>query len=196
MRPFERIEALDQPLARRTLFKSLAGIAAAAAVPVPAFAAMGLNGRNEVRLAVRNVHTNERFDALVVRAGCLDRQGLAELNHAMRDWRTGETRYMDPALLLLAASIRDRLGVDKRRPFELICGYRSARTNARRHAQSSGVAKNSQHVTGKAIDIALPGTQLSRLRDAAFDARAGGVGYYPGDGFVHIDTAAVRRWAG
>ena len=186
---------MDELLARRSLFKGLAGLATAAAVPTSAFGAVGFGGR-EVRLAVRNVHTNERYDALIVRAGCLDRQGLAELNHAMRDWRTGEKRYMDPGVMLLAASIRDRLGVDKRRPFELICGYRSAKTNAMRHAQSRGVASKSQHVTGKAIDVALPGTSLSRLRDAAFDARAGGVGYYPSDGFVHIDTGAVRRWAG
>lgn len=184
---------LDQPLARRTLFQGFAGLAVAASTPAAAFS----QGRSrEVRLAVRSIHSNERYDALVVRNGCLDRQGLAELNHAMRDWRSGETRRMDPALMLLAASIRDRLGIDKRRPFELICGYRSARTNAMRHRQSPGVASKSLHIVGKAIDIALPGTSLGRLRDAAFDARGGGVGYYPGDGFVHIDTGAVRRWAG
>lgn len=186
---------MEQRLARRDLFKAAAGLAAAAVVPTQALA-LNLGGSRDVRLAIRNVHNNERYDALVVRNGCLDRQGFAELTHAMRDWRTNETRYIDPGVMLLAASIRDRLGVDKRRPFELICGYRSARTNAMRHALSPGVASQSQHIVGKAIDIALPGTGLTRVRDAALDARVGGVGYYPHDGFVHIDTGAVRRWVG
>lgn len=186
---------MQQSLDRRSLFKVATGLAAAAVIPSKALA-LDLGQCREVRLAIRNVHNNERYDALVIRNGCLDRQGLAELNHAMRDWRTGETRYIDPGVMLLAASIRDRLGVAKRQPFELICGYRSARTNAKRHAQSSGVAQNSQHIVGKAIDIALPGTALTRLRDAALDARVGGVGYYPHDGFVHIDTGKVRHWAG
>lgn len=186
---------MEQRLARRDLFKGFAGLATAAAIPTKALA-LNLGQSREVRLAIRNVHNNEHYDALVVRNGCLDPHGLAELNHALRDWRTGETRYIDPGVMLLAASIRDRLGVGKRQPFELICGYRSAHTNAMRHAQSSGVASNSQHIVGRAIDIALPGTALNRLRDAALDARVGGVGYYPRDGFVHIDTGAVRHWMG
>jgi uncharacterized protein YcbK (DUF882 family) len=47
---------------------------------------------------------------------------------------------------------------------------------------------------GQAIDIRLPGVPLADLRDAAVELKAGGVGYYPGSRFVHLDTGRVRRW--
>jgi uncharacterized protein YcbK (DUF882 family) len=58
----------------------------------------------------------------------------------------------------------------------------------------SGVAQKSMHLTGQAIDIRLPGVDLSDVRDAALDLKRGGVGYYADSGFVHIDTGRVRRW--
>ena len=47
---------------------------------------------------------------------------------------------------------------------------------------------------GKAIDIRIPGIPLSDLRDAAKSLSAGGVGFYPRDKFVHVDTGKVRHW--
>jgi uncharacterized protein YcbK (DUF882 family) len=60
--------------------------------------------------------------------------------------------------------------------------------------RSSGVAKNSQHTIGKAIDVRLQGVDVARLRDAAIAMRRGGVGYYEESNFVHLDTGRVRRW--
>jgi uncharacterized protein YcbK (DUF882 family) len=34
------------------------------------------------------------------------------------------------------------------------------------------------------------------LRDVARGFRAGGVGNYPGNGFVHVDDGPVRSWTG
>jgi uncharacterized protein YcbK (DUF882 family) len=45
-----------------------------------------------------------------------------------------------------------------------------------------------------AADVRLPGVPLATLRDAALDLARGGVGYYPGNGFLHLDTGPVRRW--
>jgi uncharacterized protein YcbK (DUF882 family) len=59
---------------------------------------------------------------------------------------------------------------------------------------SSGVAQNSQHTVGKAIDVRLRGVELERFRDAAIELRRGGVGYYEESNFVHLDTGRVRRW--
>jgi hypothetical protein len=63
-------------------------------------------------------------------------------------------------------------------------------------AKSSGVAENSQHMLGKAMDVFIKGVKLSTLRAAAMKHQVGGVGYYPTSGspFVHVDTGNVRAW--
>ncbi len=149
----------------------------------------------ERRLALTNPNTGERYDACFFADGRYRADGLAELNHAMRDWRTGATRVMDPRLLDLLVHVRDRLDVAPHKPLKLISAYRSPKTNGIMHARSHGVASKSQHMLGKATDIAIPGVPLGRLRDAALSLRGGGVGYYPHDGFVHVDTGAVRHWS-
>ncbi|MGP7796728.1 DUF882 domain-containing protein [Sphingomonas sp. CLY1604] len=149
----------------------------------------------ERRLSLVNPHNGERYDACFFAGGRYRADGLAELNHAMRDWRTGATRTMDPHLLDLLVQVRDRLDVAPRTPLKLVSGYRSPKTNGALHARSHGVASKSQHMLGKATDIAIQGVPLNRLRDAALSLRGGGVGYYPHDGFVHVDTGAVRHWS-
>lgn len=47
---------------------------------------------------------------------------------------------------------------------------------------------------GKATDIMVPGVTLDRLHGAALALGGGGVGFYPRDGFVHVDTGRVRHW--
>jgi uncharacterized protein YcbK (DUF882 family) len=78
--------------------------------------------------------------------------------------------------------------------FEIISGYRSPRTNAMLRDRSNGVAKNSLHTQGRAIDVRLSGRDTRRLRDAAVALRHGGVGYYARSDFVHLDTGRVRTW--
>ncbi|OYW21618.1 MAG: hypothetical protein B7Z43_09915 [Sphingomonas sp. 12-62-6] len=165
-------------------------------IPISASAAPFLP-TGEWRLAIRNVHNNERFDAVFARGGRFVSAGLAELNHGLRDWRTEEEAPMDRRLLALLVSLRQSLGVTGGKPFDLISGYRSPATNAvlrSRGGAHTGVATKSQHMLGKATDIHLPGVPLERLRDAARALGMGGVGYYPKDGFVHVDTARVRHW--
>jgi uncharacterized protein YcbK (DUF882 family) len=79
-------------------------------------------------------------------------------------------------------------------PFQVISGYRSPATNETlRVTRGGGVARQSLHTEGRAIDVRLPGVALGDLRDAAVSLRAGGVGFYAGQ-FVHLDTGRVRRW--
>ena len=99
---------------------------------------------------------------------------------------------MDPKLVNLLHLLHDK--VDGKKPFDVISGYRSPITNANLQKTSSGVAKKSFHMRGKAIDVALPGRDLSKLRSAALAMNAGGVGYYPASGFIHVDTGPVRSW--
>jgi uncharacterized protein YcbK (DUF882 family) len=112
----------------------------------------------------------------------------------MRDWRTGDEHFIDPGLFDALHAIGGKLETSQ--PFQIISGYRSPRTNAMLHARSSGVAEHSQHTIGKAIDVRVPGVELSNLRNAALSLGAGGVGFYPISNFVHVDTGRVRQWSG
>ncbi|WP_380875066.1 DUF882 domain-containing protein [Sphingomonas sp. DBB INV C78] len=176
---------------RRGLLAGVLAIGASSVIaPQTAFAMLG-----ERRLAFRNVHNNERIDARYWGASGIDRDGLAEINHGMRDWRTGDVASMDPSLIDLLVTLRDKLGASPRTSFDLISGYRSPRTNASLRAHGGGgVATKSQHMLGKASDIALPGVRLETVRSAALSIGRGGVGFYPRDGFVHVDTGRVRTW--
>ncbi len=60
--------------------------------------------------------------------------------------------------------------------------------------RSGGVARNSQHLLGKAIDVRLTDLGTAELRDVALSLERGGVGYYSESDFVHVDTGPVRRW--
>lgn len=148
----------------------------------------------ERRLIFRNAHNGERADVCYYSGGRLRVSGIAELNYFLRDWRTGDVTRMDTGLFDTLVQLHAATGADKRAGFTLISGYRSPRTNGRLHEHSDGVASKSQHMRGKAVDISLKSVRLSNLQKAALSLRAGGVGYYPEDGFVHVDTGPVRRW--
>jgi uncharacterized protein YcbK (DUF882 family) len=117
---------------------------------------------------------------------------LAEIQRVLRDHRTGDEHEIHSELLDLLCDLRLRL--DTREPFQIISGFRSPATNAMLHAKSDGVATRSLHLDGKAVDIRIPGRALSLLRKTALSMKAGGVGYYPGSNFVHVDIGRVRSW--
>jgi uncharacterized protein YcbK (DUF882 family) len=78
----------------------------------------------------------------------------------------------------------------------VISGYRSWQTNALLRRRSQGVAKNSLHMQGKAIDIRVPDYPSKSLWQIAISLRGGGVGYDARSDFVHIDLGRVRSWSG
>lgn len=148
---------------------------------------------NARSLALDHTHTRERI-ALVFAVG--DQYvpaALGTLNHFLRDHYLGDVGLIDPQLFDLLHGVKQMLGGAQ--SFQVISGYRCPTTNTTlRNTRGGGVAKHSLHMEGKAIDIRLPGVPLSELRDAALSLRAGGVGYYPREQFVHIDTGRVRSW--
>lgn len=176
---------------RRAVLLGAATCGAAQLFPAAAWAALP-----ERRLLFRNAHNGERADVCYYSGGRLRASGIAELNHFLRDWRTGDVARMDTELFDTLVQLQAATGADKRAYFTLISGYRSPRTNARLHQGSDGVASKSQHMRGKAVDIRLNNVRLQNVQKAALSLRAGGVGYYPQDGFVHVDTGPVRRWHG
>ena len=178
-------------LGRRGLLLGAGALAATVAAPA-VVRAQPLPG---VRRAVlHNLHTGDTFNEVFYANGRYVPDAMAEAMRVLRDWRNGEEHPIDPRLFDALHDISDRL--DTNRPYQVISGYRSPRTNAMLHARSSGVAERSQHVVGKAVDIRIEGVALRDLRDAALDVQAGGVGYYPVSNFIHVDVARVRRWSG
>ncbi len=143
-------------------------------------------------LSFEHIHTGERLTAAYRTDAGFDPGALAEINHVLRDWRTGEVYDIDPTLLDDIHDLQARLG--HRGPVRIISGYRSPKTNAALAGAGRGVAKRSLHMQGRAIDLALPGVPTLETRDAALALRRGGVGTYSKSGFVHIDTGRVRRW--
>ncbi len=143
-------------------------------------------------LDFHHLHTGERLDVEYFDGTRYLPDALTTVNHFLRDFRTGDVHPIDPALLDLLHRLTDR--TETARPFEVISGYRSPATNEMLRHRSEGVARNSLHMQGKAIDIRLADVPLVRLRNAALDVHRGGVGYYPASDFVHVDTGRVRTW--
>ena len=139
-----------------------------------------------------HLHTGEKLAIEYWKGGTYEPQSLDAINHLMRDFRTGDAHPIDPPLLDLLHDLADV--TETRRPFEIISAYRSPATNALLHQHSHGVASNSLHLKGKAIDIRLGDVPLKDLQRAALAGRRGGVGYYPESNFVHVDTGRVRTW--
>jgi uncharacterized protein YcbK (DUF882 family) len=154
-------------------------------------AASRMNGR---ALSLEHLHTGETLSIVYKVGRHFVPSALSRLQHLLRDFRTGEKHTMDPALYDLLWHIREDTRAT--RPFEIVSAFRSPRTNAllRRRSRQKGVAEHSLHLKGQAIDICVTGTPLQSLQQAALDLKAGGVGYYPQPGFLHIDTGRIRHW--
>jgi uncharacterized protein YcbK (DUF882 family) len=144
------------------------------------------------RLKFFHTHTGKHLDLVYRRGDEYVPDGLKVINEFLFDFRTGDVADIDPMLLDLIYDLREALGSEG--TYEVISAYRSAETNDMLHQRSGGVAKNSQHLLGKAIDVRLSDVELMKLRDTAIVMQRGGVGYYASSNFVHIDTGRVRRW--
>ncbi len=139
-------------------------------------------------------HTGEEKKITFRRNGKYDPQGVKEMQWILRDWRRNEATKMDPRLFDLIWSVYQESGATK--PIRVVSGFRSKKTNNALRRRSRGVAKNSQHTLGKAMDFFIPGVPVKKLREIGLKMQVGGVGYYPGSRtpFVHMDTGRVRHW--
>lgn len=144
-------------------------------------------------LSFRHRHTREKIEVAYRIGNFYQRDGLQKLNSFMRDFRTDDVIALDPKLFDLLYDLNRRLGYPQG-SIEVLSAYRSPRTNAMLRRTSRRVARNSLHVQGKAVDIRFPGSSARWVRDSAISLNRGGVGFYPGSDFVHVDTGEVRRW--
>ncbi len=178
----------------RNLSRLLLAVLVAVATLVPPAVVPAYAAGEERTLYLHHTHTGQTGKFTFKRNGKYDAKVLKELNVFLADWRTKEPTKMDPALFDLLWSVYREVG--GKQPINVVSSYRSPKTNAMLASKSSGVADNSQHMRGKAMDFFIPGINLSTLRAVAMKHQVGGVGFYPTSGspFVHLDTGSVRAW--
>jgi uncharacterized protein YcbK (DUF882 family) len=180
-------------LSRRRLLKaggSFAGAMAAGMLIGPAHAAAAAGKR----LALTNLHTAEKLDLEFYRGNAYVADSLAAFQVLLRDYRNGEQHVIDPKLMDYLYDVAQQIGVSP--AFTVISGYRSPQTNEQLRERSSGVARHSMHMEGRAIDVRLAGVDCANLAARARAMSRGGVGYYKKSDFVHLDTGAYRTWNG
>ena len=179
-------------LSRRGFLRFSLGVGAGL-VAVPALARVALPPATGERvLSFYNTHTGEHTRATYWADGEYVASELATLDQLLRDFRSGEVAAMDRRLFDILYDLQQLTAASG--TFQVISGYRSPATNAQLRRHSDGVAQNSLHTRGQAIDIRLAGVELRDLHRAALSLRAGGVGYYADSGFIHVDTGRVRAW--
>jgi len=165
------------------------------AVEETAGAATTANAGERYTLHLHHLHTGESLDVVYRIGDTYVPAAMAKLNYFLRDHRTNDVSHYDPKEFDLLHSVLAKLGKPNA-TIDVVCGYRTPWSNnfLRTRSAVTGVAKNSQHMQAKAIDIRIPGVQTRRLRDVALSLREGGVGYYPISQFVHVDVGPVRQW--
>jgi len=188
----DQIQAIDQPVPSRRRFLFGLALPALAGLALPMGPAMAAR-RPERNLVIHHQRTGEWLRTVYFADGVYLEDSLRDINRVLRDWRTDQMVDIDPKLLDIVYLVQSRL--DSQAPIEVVCGYRSPQTNTMLRRRSRAVAKNSLHMHGKAIDISFAGRELANVRRIAETMGAGGVGYYPGSGFIHIDSGPVRHWS-
>lgn len=189
MRDF--FERLGQTIHRRDALKLAAAAVGASTVALsPSTVLASVDTSRALRLF--NIHTGEGREIEYYGNGRYYKDGLAELNTLLRDYRTGDVFGMNPQLMDLAFLMQQLMHAPS--PIHVISGFRSPKTNAMLRSRSSAVARNSFHMRGMAMDIRVPGFDTRAVHYLAKRLQVGGVGYYPDSDFVHMDVGPVRYW--
>lgn len=170
------------------------GFAGLAAVMSGALSILPAQARQTIgySVAIRNAHTGERFQGVYRIGSYYVPSAFRKINRVMRDHRSGDIYPIDPKLIDVLARVQKDCKCTQ--AIDLLSGYRCPKTNRMLRDRSGAVAKNSYHMKGQAADIRVPGNSTAKVRNTARALRAGGVGYYPRSGFVHVDTGDVRSW--
>jgi uncharacterized protein YcbK (DUF882 family) len=158
------------------------------AAPSPAWAVPVVEPLRRLRLV--NIHTGETFDGSFRDDHGPIATALADLSVFLRDHYSGEKTPIDIGVLDFLASVMGAVGATRA---TVLSAYRTRETNEKLARTQFGVAENSQHIYGRALDIRLD-ARNERAVQAARAMRYGGVGWYPRSGFLHIDSGPVRNW--
>jgi uncharacterized protein YcbK (DUF882 family) len=141
-------------------------------------------------LKLLNAHTGETFSGAYRDDKGPIARVMEELSVFLRDHYTGEKIAIDVGVIDFLADVMDSVGATGA---TILSAYRTPETNAMLARTTFGVAENSQHLYGRALDVFLP-TRLEDAMEVARKMRRGGVGWYPQSGFFHLDTGPLRNW--
>lgn len=178
--------SISPALSRRRFLR--AGLAGAGSLILPS---MGFaSSRGGFGLAMTNGNTGEKFRHVIMEDGRWIGEAMTEFDWFARDWREDAEYPIDQHSLMILIQLQQMM--DTSEPMVLLSGYRTPKTNSK----LPGAARNSLHVRGLAIDVTQPGRSINALRRAAVSLGAGGVGYYPNNNFVHVDSGPIRYWNG
>ena len=130
--------------------------------------------KGERLISFFHIHTKERLDIVYKRDGKYIPAALKKINWIMRDWRKNKSIPIDPKTIDLIWEMHTELG--SQQPVNIICGYRSRDTNEMLRKTRGGQASQSQHITGRAVDLTFPDVPLKRMRYSALVRERGGVG--------------------
>ena len=104
-------------------------------------------------LSFYHTHTGKSLEVTYFEDGGYRADGMKQIRSFLADWRNGAEKDIDPALMDILWQIH--MKSRHMETWEVISAYRSPETNNLLRSRSSGVARNSQHVPGKAIDVRL-----------------------------------------
>lgn len=170
-----------------------AGAAAAVASRRAHAAPTYLRGLGDFRkVNFSNHRTGERLNIIYYADGAYIPEAVDEISYILRDWRRNEIMPINQRAIDIAAAVYRK--VDANEPLQVISGYRSPETNQQLRRKGRGVAKNSFHTRGMAIDLTMQSRSVSQMYRAAMDLKAGGVGRYTRNHFIHIDCGPCRSW--
>src|SRR3954447_14821493 len=142
------------------------------------------------RLSLLNAHTKETFSGIYRDDNGPIPRVMDELSVFLRDFHSGEKIAIDVGVLDFLSSVMQAVGQSQAM---ILSAYRTPQTNAMLAKTHFGVAENSQHLYGRALDVHF-GDKLADAMKAARAMQRGGVGWYPHSSFMHIDTGPVRNW--
>jgi|SRR5580658_1314618 uncharacterized protein YcbK (DUF882 family) len=171
----------------------IAPIAVRAQSPVVSVEPLAAEDTQAHSLTLYNTHTAERITIVYRRGDKFVPEALAKLDFFLRDHQTNEVRHFEPRLYDILSDLTASVGHPGGQ-IDIVCGYRTPKTNESLRAHTSGVAKNSLHIQAQAIDLRMPGVDTLKLCKAALALARGGVGYYPHSDFIHVDVGRVRQW--
>jgi uncharacterized protein YcbK (DUF882 family) len=139
------------------------------------------------RIRLIDAHSGATFDGAYRGA---NGRVADELDLFLRDRRSGGMTNIDVGVIDFLAGVMAATGQSSA---IVLSAYRSLQTNALLERTMFGVADNSQHLYGRALDDSFP-ARLADAAAAARDMKRGGVGWYPHSHFIHLDSGPVRNW--